>query len=550
MTFARKLGLISLLWSVSAFSFSAFATYKVTRRVSTGKATLLSVEKTSDVLLERTRTLKQFPFFLAEDSRPSQDVLEEVLYRDDALPPEETAFYGRARVPFSQGQEVRTLVESGPAQNRIVLTILGDGYTEDERQKFFDDAERITKDLFEVSTFQSYLPLFNVKAVFVPSKDSGITDLKKRNTAFGLYRDPKGSKRAILPGDILAIERALSAAGKTDYPIIIANDEFYGGLGGRYAITTRSLESGSMVLRHELGHNFGVVGEEYDGGTVYRGANFSDSSNVPWKVWASEAIKVHNAKFLSGHYVWKNLSDGEFEATFDFPSPNQSGPYCAKFELSAVGNKTPGDIELTVDSKEESVEGLFTIDRSFFQSEQCKILAPGRHRMRVRETNKENEDVLAFARATAFAADYDFTPDVIAAFPNFNDNGRLVGYRPTHEQCLMRNMRSIHFCAVDKENMWHEFFKRISLIDAVTLSNEQARVVKLSTPPLTGLSIRWYKVPSRGAREELTQFRDKTSWTVPSELSGSFEATVDFKTNEVRDYRNKGRFSSTQRFSL
>ena len=49
----------------------------------------------------------------------------------------------------------------------------------------------------------------------------------------------------------------------------------WGGLGGRYAITTRSLTSGSMVLRHELGHNFSNVGEEYDGGQVYSGANFS-----------------------------------------------------------------------------------------------------------------------------------------------------------------------------------------------------------------------------------------------------------------------------------
>ena len=41
----------------------------------------------------------------------------------------------------------------------------------------------------------------------------------------------------------------------------VRSEQRYGGLGGRYAITTRSKNSGSMVLRHELGHNFGNVGE-------------------------------------------------------------------------------------------------------------------------------------------------------------------------------------------------------------------------------------------------------------------------------------------------
>ena len=62
-------------------------------------------------------------------------------------------------------------------------------------------------------------------------------------------------------------------------------DDFYGGLGGEFVISTKSKTSGQVVLRHEMGHNFGVVGEEYDGGYAYSGANSVRSPyNIPWSV--------------------------------------------------------------------------------------------------------------------------------------------------------------------------------------------------------------------------------------------------------------------------
>jgi hypothetical protein len=71
--------------------------------------------------------------------------------------------------------------------------------------------------------------------------------------------------------------------------VIIANDEYYGGLGGEFAVSTSSLTSGSVVLRHELGHNFARVGEEYDGGEVYNGVNNANSlQNLGWKSWLSD----------------------------------------------------------------------------------------------------------------------------------------------------------------------------------------------------------------------------------------------------------------------
>ena len=52
-------------------------------------------------------------------------------------------------------------------------------------------------------------------------------------------------------------------------------------------------------------------------------------------------------------------------------------------------------------------------------------------------------------------------------FATFDEFGSKVGYRPTHESCLMRDMLSQQFCSVDRENMWHQFLNHISLIDGV-----------------------------------------------------------------------------------
>ena len=37
-------------------------------------------------------------------------------------------------------------------------------------------------------------------------------------------------------------------------------------------------------------------------------------------------------------------------------------------------------------------------------------------------------------------------------------------YRPTHDSCLMKDMRKQNFCVVDQENMWLKFLARVTLI--------------------------------------------------------------------------------------
>jgi hypothetical protein len=475
------------------------------------------------------KVLNHLPELLAEDLPSNASYYRETFVpaQDGRVEGLEAEVLGREEVP---GSEVRHLVSQGDPRNRIDLTIVGDGYTQAQKQRFFDDAQRLTDDLFQGQTFASYLPLFNVHAVFVPSRQSGVTDgSDRRSTALGLYRNPPGSKRAIMPGNRRAIDRAIRLAPDADYPILVANDDFYGGLGGRYAITTRSRTSGSMVLRHELGHNFGNVGEEYDGGQVYSGANFSSSArSVSWQHWVDQSHRgeQNDAEFLDGQYVWQNLRGRPYRTTFDFPAPTTRGAYRFRVKISTVGWATPQDVEARIDGQIVELLGNFTVDRGFLTLAPSFTLAPGRHTLEFTEKVNDGDNVLAFAQLFALPAEYDETVDKTTAYAVFDFRGRKRGYRPTHNGCLMRNMEITEFCAPDKENMWTRFLARVSLIDGVDV---QGRDVRVETPALgEKLEVKWFD--SQG--NELVSNRNER--IVRGLAPGRYRVSVELKTAEVR----------------
>jgi hypothetical protein len=520
-----------LIFCLVLISINTHAAFIVKQTIENGKITVESVSIAKLNITNKTK-LKSLRESISEKSKTREIIFEEIAYPENQLPENLKKFLNTKEAPvFFPGSEVRKIVGTGEDSNRITITILGDGYTLSEKQKYFDDVNRIVDDMFKEVTFKSYLPVFNIYAVFTPSQDSGITDLKSKRTAFDLYRSPRGSKRGVMPGNRSAIESALKLIGEhTDYPIIIANDDFYGGLGGRYAITTRSLTSGSMVLRHELGHNFSNVGEEYDGGQVYSGANFSSSKSVPWKHWVNSSdgkVHVHEAKFLTGSYVWQDLGKEDFELDFNFP---KGAGFTYDLKLSSVGWSSDNDVKVLLDGKELDPKGVYTKDRSFFRTKRVPI-SEGKHTLKVLDNNRDGDNVLAFANGYAYPASYDFTPGLVGAFNVFADGGRARGYRPTDNQCLMRDMRSKIFCAVDQENIWLRFLKRISLIDSV---KEVNGVHTVKTLELDGISTKWFKIEKRSKRVELTQFQNLRSANLNNLGKGKYEVEVNFKSSEIR----------------
>lgn len=99
-----------------------------------------------------------------------------------------------------EGPEIQKIIDGGDQANRIDVVFMGDGYTAAEHDQFFDDIRRLTDDMFNGDTFRSYLPLFNIWAVYIESVESGIGYNGPKDTPFRLYRQ-SGQLRGISTGN-------------------------------------------------------------------------------------------------------------------------------------------------------------------------------------------------------------------------------------------------------------------------------------------------------------------------------------------------------------
>lgn len=142
--------------------------------------------------------------------------------------------------------------------------------------------------MFDDITFKSYLPVFNIWAICLPSAETGIgVNSRPKDTVFQLYRDgtqlrgiycgdqqaarevSAQARQSIAPSSIncelplynlliahVPTQQACRLVGEDgcDFPSMIGNDNYYGGLGGEFVIGTRSLTTGTIVLRRTPSH--------------------------------------------------------------------------------------------------------------------------------------------------------------------------------------------------------------------------------------------------------------------------------------------------------
>lgn len=480
-----------------------------------------------------------YPQFISEHQAPSEEKVVELFTRTEKTLLKILKKRGikSSLVPSSNEtlDEVVTLIDNGPSQNRIDLVFMGDGYTKVEKNKFFDDIQRLTNDLFEKDTFKSYLPLFNVHAVYRPSNESGIgKNNRPKDTAFKLYREGS-TLRAIFPGNPSAALSACQKAPGCDYPIVVANDPYYGGLGGQLAITTSSPTSGTIVLRHELGHNFGRVGEEYDGGG-YFGANFGNRlDQLTWNHWLTETPtrEPSIAHFIG--WPWQSLDKKSFSTTF-----KSSGQFeTSEIVYSASGIETESDLVVKLDGNPFKAQSPHHSDRVFYTISLNTGFSSGEHTLSFEEGTHDGNNVLSNLTIHEYGKGYHFN-NYTGAFPLYNLNNTFAGFRPTHDTCLMREMLSERFCSVCQENNWLKFFNTISLIDSVEINQKDDIVtVTVHTPHLgvlrkipssDKLEINWHK-----DRREVTTLGNFTQWSLSKEEAvGSWEVIVKWMSPEVR----------------
>ncbi|HEV7803561.1 MAG TPA: M64 family metallopeptidase, partial [Burkholderiales bacterium] len=126
---------------------------------------------------------------------------------------------------------VDTMLSNGEPAAKADIAILGDGYVESQYGKFVADARRACDYLFSVDPFRKRVQDFNVRAVFVPSPESGVTDPYlglQKSTVFRCAYSAGDSERTLAVGDDTALREAASAV-PYDFLLVIANARRYGG---------------------------------------------------------------------------------------------------------------------------------------------------------------------------------------------------------------------------------------------------------------------------------------------------------------------------------
>ncbi|KAF0708443.1 Aste57867_6350 [Aphanomyces stellatus] len=430
---------------------------------------------------------------------------------------------------------------------------MGDGYTTAEEPRFFDDIQRLTNDMFTGDTFTQYLPLFNVWAVFVPSAQSGIgVGGKPLDTAFGLYRD--GTElRGVYTSKPQYARDVCKTVGPfaCDFPSLIGNDDFYGGLGGPYVISTRSPTSGTVVLRHEMGHSFGNVGDEYDGSYAYYGANSAPSvTSITWKHWLTNPAVLREEKAVQRYqkHIWYDLKQGAYQIKF-----TSNGAFKRYYILLSIsGADTDDSLTVTLDGQPLPWKTKGVKDRMFYDWKSSEAgFSSGDHVLEIKAGGSFDSPIikqLCNAVIYEYGDESEFKkddPNYIGVYPTWDLDKKLT-YRPNNERCLMRNMTSPKFCAVCQENMWQQFMSRITFIDDVVVSGTkvEAKLIPLGqlrpghgacggdAPPTSEkYAVQWFN-----GETEVKAFRDQFKIDVSTVAGATAKWTVkvQFTTPSVR----------------
>lgn len=196
-----------------------------------------------------------------------------------------------AQMPASAQAPVK-IVNHGPDSNRIVIAVVGDGYSKADVQTFKADVDNfVVKGALQHSGYAQQQKAFNVYRVDVASAQSGITtpgDVK--NTAFGTRYTGANCYIEESPTTVLLLTRALAAIPRYDYVIVLLNTSEYGGCAveDKRLYVTRSV--GSLVAAHELAHGVAHLYDEYaDNIAPYPGdlndrncSTILDANTVSW----------------------------------------------------------------------------------------------------------------------------------------------------------------------------------------------------------------------------------------------------------------------------
>jgi hypothetical protein len=215
-----------------------------------------------------------------------------------------------AKPPAKAPGRVWTVFESGPADRKVDLLLISDGYTGAQLAKFHTDAARLVNALFSYEPFKSRKSAFNVRALDLASEVSSV------NTEHDIF----GLPRYMLTFDNRAL-RAAAASAPYDVLEILVNSPQYGG-GGIFNLQSTVAvdhERAEYVFVHELAHNLAGLADEYVGNVTYQ-----PLPPVKPEPWEPNLTALHDPALLK----WRDL----VEPSTPVPTPESYAGKVGAFE--------------------------------------------------------------------------------------------------------------------------------------------------------------------------------------------------------------------------
>ena len=185
------------------------------------------------------------------------------------------------------GSEVRMLQEAGEPEKKMDIALLAEGYTEKEKDRFFEDAKHLADRFLQWEPYHSLKDSINLYAVYIASDQSGADDPRDSiwvETALGCSFNTFGSDRYLTSRKPQLIFDLVSEI-PWDQVCVLVNTSKYGGGGVYNSFTFLSAgneEFAEFLLMHEFGHAFAALADEYYTSSVAY-SEFFDLDKEPYQ---------------------------------------------------------------------------------------------------------------------------------------------------------------------------------------------------------------------------------------------------------------------------
>lgn len=187
---------------------------------------------------------------------------------------------------FLPRYETFEVVYNGNPEHKVDIVLLPEGYSKEEKEKFEKACQEFVREFFLYSPYKENASRFNIRAVWAPSENSGVTMPGEhiwRNTALQANFYTFGSERYQMVEDFQRV-RDIAAHVPYEYIYILSNTQKYGG-GGIYnfygiSAANHPTQAGKIYV-HEFGHVFLGLGDEYVGNVSYSDMYSKDVE--PWE---------------------------------------------------------------------------------------------------------------------------------------------------------------------------------------------------------------------------------------------------------------------------